>query len=97
MPAITVLEQQILQSFDQLSPQARRQAIKRMLPSAAHLESAIERNRPRMEAIAPQRGLAWNALTEDEKTQFIDQILHEQDDVDECRLILKMTSSSSRR
>ena len=77
MPAITVLEQQILQSFDQLSPQARRQAIKRMLPSAAHLESAIERNRPRIEALAKQRGLDWDALTEDQKEQLVDQLLHE--------------------
>ena len=77
MPAITVLEDQILQSLDQLSPQARRQAIKRLLPSAAYLERAIERNRPRMEAIARQHGLDWNALTEDQKAQLIDKILHE--------------------
>ena len=77
MPAITVLEDQILQSLDQLSPQARRQAIKRLLPSAAYLERAIERNRPHMEALAKQRGLDWNTLTEDQKTQLIDQILHE--------------------
>lgn len=77
MPAITVLEYQILQSLDQLSLQARRQAIKRLLPSAAYLEQAIERNRPRMEAVAKQRGRDWNALTEDQKAQLVDQMLHE--------------------
>ena len=77
MAAITVLEYQILQSLDQLSPQARRQAIKRLLPSAAYLERAIERNHPRMEALAKQRGLDWNALTEDQKAQLVDQMLHE--------------------
>lgn len=77
MPTIDILEEQILQSLDQLSPQARRQAIKRLLPSAAYLERAIERNRPRMEALAKQRGLDWNALTEDQKEQLVDQILHE--------------------
>ena len=77
MPTNTVIENQILQSLDQLSPQARRQAIQRLLPSAAYLERAIERNRPRMEALAKQRGLDWNALTEDQKEQLIDQLLHE--------------------
>jgi hypothetical protein len=77
MPTIDVLEEQILQSLDQLSPQGRRQAIMRLLPSAAYLERAIERNRPRMEALAKQRGLDWNALTEDQKEQLVDRILHE--------------------
>lgn len=77
MPAITVLEDKILQLLDQLSPQARRQAIKRLLPSAAYMERAIERNRPRIEALAKQRELDWDALTEDQKEQLIDQILHE--------------------
>jgi hypothetical protein len=77
MPTIAVLEDQILQSLDQLSPQARRQAIKRLLPSAGYLERAVERNRPRIEALAKQRGLDWNALTEDQKEQLVDQILHD--------------------
>ena len=77
MPTIAVHEDQLLQSLDQLSPQARRQAIKRLLPSASYLERAVERNRPRIEALAKQRGLDWNALTEDQKEQLVDQILHE--------------------
>ena len=77
MPTIAVLEEQILQSLDQLSPQARRQAIHRLLPSAAYLERKIERNHPRIEALAKQRGLDWDALTEDQKEQLVDQLLHE--------------------
>jgi hypothetical protein len=78
MPKIDVLEDQILQSLDQLSPQGRRQALKRLLPAAAYLERAIERNRPRIEALARQCGLEWNALTEEQKEQLVDAILHEQ-------------------
>ncbi len=77
MPTIAVPEAEILQSLDQLSPQARWQAIQRLLPSAAYLERAIERNRPRMEALAKQRGLDWSALAEDQKEQLVDQLLHE--------------------
>lgn len=77
MPTIDVLDDKILQTLDQLSPQARRQALRRLLPTAAYLERAVERNRPRIEALARQRGLDWNALTEERREQLIDELLHE--------------------
>lgn len=77
MPTIDVLEDTILQALDQLSPQARRQALRRLLPTAAYLERAVERNRPRIEALARQRGLDWNALTEERREQLVDELLHE--------------------
>ena len=77
MPTIAIDEDQLLRSLDQLSPQARRQAIQLLLPSAAYLERAVARNRPRIEALAKQRGLDWNALTEDQKEQLVYQVLHE--------------------
>jgi hypothetical protein len=30
-----------------------------------------------MEALAKQRGLDWSALTEEQKEQLVDQVLHE--------------------
>lgn len=77
MPSLNVRENEIVQSLDQLSPQARREALKRLLPTAAYLERAIERNRPRIEALARQRGLDWNALTDDQKEQLVDELLHQ--------------------
>ncbi len=77
MPTIDVLEDKILQSLDQLSPQARRRALRRLLPTAAYMERAVERNRPRIEALARQRGLDWNALTEERREQLVDELLHE--------------------
>lgn len=77
MPKIDVLEDEIVQSLDQLSPHGRRQALKRLLPTAAYLERAIERNRPRIEALAQQRGLQWNLLSEKQKEQLVDELLHE--------------------
>ena len=76
MPTIDIPEETILQSLDLLSPQARRQALRRLLPSAAYLERAVERNRPRIEALARERGLDWNALTEERREQLIDELLH---------------------
>ncbi|MBI1899597.1 MAG: hypothetical protein HYS13_00605 [Planctomycetia bacterium] len=77
MPQIEVPEEQILRSLDQLSPQARQEALRRLLPSADYLERAVERNRPRLESLARQRGLDWNAMSEEQRERFIDEVLHE--------------------
>lgn len=77
MPKIEVAEEQILQLLDQLSPKARQEAVRRLLPTAAYLNQAMQRNRPRIEALARERGLDWNVLTEKERERLIDEILHE--------------------
>ena len=77
MPKIDVPEKQILDSLDQLSPQARRDALRRLLPTSTYLERAVERNRPRIEAIARQRGLSWESLSEERRENLVDEILHE--------------------
>ncbi len=70
-------ELQILDSLDQLSPAARREAVRRLLPSAEYLDRAIERNRPRIEALARERGLDWNVLNDEQREQLVDDLLHE--------------------
>jgi hypothetical protein len=77
MPQIEVAEEQILKSLDQLSPTGRREALRRLLPWADYLDRAVERNRPRVEALARQRGLDWNTLSEEQRERFIDEIMHE--------------------
>lgn len=77
MPKIEVPEEQIVQSLEQLSPKARKEALRRLLTTPAYLEQAVESNRPKIEALARQRGLDWNSLTEDAREALIDEILHE--------------------
>ena len=77
MPKIDVAEEQILDSLAELSPKSRREAFRRLLPNAEYIERAIERNSPRIRRIAKERGLEWDALKEDERQQFVDQLLHE--------------------
>jgi hypothetical protein len=77
MATVTNAEEQILKSLDELSPEARREAIRRLLPSAGWLEREVERNQSRIEALARQRGLEWSELTEEEREHLIDELLHE--------------------
>lgn len=77
MPKIDVPEDQILASLDQLSPQARHEAIRRLIPGASYLERAIERNRARIDEIARERGLDWQSLSDEQRERLVDDILHE--------------------
>jgi len=77
MPKIDIPEEQIIQSLDDLSPKARRDALRRLLPKAGYLERALERNRPRVEAVARDRGLDWDSLSEEQREKLVDEILHE--------------------
>ena len=77
MPQIEVPEQQILQSLDQLSPQGRREAIQRLLPGSKFLDQMIERMRPRIDALARDRGLDWNRMSDEARERLVDELLHE--------------------
>ena len=77
MPKIDVPEDQILKSLDQLSPNARREALRRLLQTVEYLDRAIDRNRSRIETLARERGLDWESLTEEQRENLVDQILHQ--------------------
>ena len=77
MPKIDVSEEQILESLRQLSPNARQEALRRLIASSAFWDDVVERNRPRIEAVARARGLDWNSLTEDQRERLVDELLHE--------------------
>ena len=77
MPKIDIPEDELVQALDQLSPIARRQALRRLLSSAAYLERAVESNRTKIEALAQERGLDWKCLSEDQREKLVDEILHE--------------------
>ena len=67
----------ILRAIDDLSPAGRRAAIRRLLPSTEWLAGVIAENRPRIEAVARARGLDWVALSDEQREQLVDDILHD--------------------
>lgn len=77
MPKIDVPEEQILELLDELSPRARKEALRRLLATPGYLERAVERNRPRIESLARERGLDWDSLTDAQREALIDEVLHE--------------------
>ena len=77
MPKIDVPEEQIVELLDQLSPKARKEALRRLLPTPPFLERALQRNRPRIEALARQRGLVWDTMSDEQREALLDEVLHE--------------------
>ena len=77
MPQIDAPDQRILETLDQLSPQGRREAIRRLLPGAQILDRAIARLRPQIEALTRERGLDWAKLSDEERESVVDELLHD--------------------
>ncbi len=77
MPQIEVNEEQIVRALDQLSPTARRTALAKLIRGYDALDRLIERNRDRIEAVCRERGVEFARLTEEEREQLIDDLLHQ--------------------
>jgi hypothetical protein len=76
-PPIDVSEQQLLDALDRLSPQGRREAVRRLIAGASLLDRTIETLHPRIAEVAKQRGLDWAKLSDEERERLVDDILHE--------------------
>jgi len=77
MPQIDVSEQQILDALDRLSPEGRREAVRRLVAGASTLDRIIGTLQPRIAEVARQRGLNWATLSDEERERLVDDILHE--------------------
>jgi hypothetical protein len=77
MPLIDANDQQILDSLDRLSPRGRREAVLRLVTGVSMIDRTVERLRPRLVAVAKQRGLDWTRLSDEERERLVDDVLHE--------------------
>jgi hypothetical protein len=77
MPQIEVSEQQIVDALDRLSPQGRREAVRRLIAGASALDRTVDALQPRLAEIARERGLDWAKLSDEERERLVDEILHE--------------------
>ncbi len=71
-------EEQILEALSQLSPQGRRKVLRKLIGDLEELDRIVERNQEKLRAICQERGLDFSSLSEEEREELIDQILHEE-------------------
>lgn len=77
MPTIDVNDEQILRCLDQLSPEGKQAALRKLLGGLNRFDRLIEQNREKLEALCRSRGVDFSKLTENQREQFVDEILHE--------------------
>lgn len=80
MPTLTLTDSQVLQLVKQLPQEQQIEVFKFLLSQNwanwVYLSSDSEQ---RVRKVASERSQDWDAMTEDEREQFIDEVLHEKD------------------
>ena len=75
---LEVPESQVLELVAQLSPEAKQSVLRALIPRLDQLEALVDYGTQRARALCAERGLDWNSLTEDERQQLVDELLHKE-------------------
>ena len=74
---LEIPESQVVDWVRQLSPAAKQSVLRTLIPRLDEFENLVDYGDRRMRAICTERGLDWDSLSEDERQQLIDELLHE--------------------
>ena len=74
---LEIPESQVIEWVRQLSPKAKRLALKALIPRLDELETLVDYGSQRMRSLCAERGLEWDSLTEDGRQRLVDELLHE--------------------
>ncbi|MFN4851095.1 hypothetical protein [Microcystis sp.] len=78
MPNLTLSNEQVIDLFKQL-PEAQQKEVYKILILSQwrQLEPVFNEGAERARIVAKERGRDWDTMTEDEREEFIDEIVHE--------------------
>ena len=74
---LTVPESQVIEWVRQLSPEAKLDVLRILVPKLDELEALVSYGSQRMRDLAATRGIDWDGLTESEREHLVDELLHE--------------------
>jgi len=78
MVTLTLSDQQIVDLVKQLPPMAKQTVLDVLLAEReAWWDMTLAKGEEKLRKLARQRGLDWNKMSEDERDNFIDDLLHE--------------------
>ncbi|PKO23463.1 MAG: hypothetical protein CVU38_03925 [Chloroflexi bacterium HGW-Chloroflexi-1] len=79
MPTVSldIPEAQMIAWVRQLSPRGKRTVLKTLIPQLDEFEALVDYGEQQMRDLCARRGLNWGQLTEDERQQLVDRLLHE--------------------
>ena len=78
MPNLTLSNEQVIDLFKQLPEAQQREVYKILILSQwRQLEPVFNEGAERARIVAKERRYDWDTMTEDEREEFIDKIVHE--------------------
>ena len=77
MITLQVSESQVIQWVRQLSPGGKRAVLKSLIPDMDEWEGLVEYGDQRVRALCAEREVNWDSLSDGERQQWVDQLLHE--------------------
>ena len=73
---LEVPESQVVEWVEQLSPEAKQSILRALIPRLDQLEALVDYGSQRARALCAERGLDWDGMTEEERQQLVDELLH---------------------
>jgi hypothetical protein len=74
---LEVPEAQIVRWVRQLSPAAKHNVLKILVPRLDEVESLVDYGEQQIRELSARRGLNWDRLPESERERLVDTLLHE--------------------
>ena len=74
---LPVSEDQVIALARQLKPDAKRGLLQNLIPEMDTLDSLVDYGNERIRVIAASRGMNWDQLSEVERMDLLDAIVHE--------------------
>ncbi len=74
---LEIPESQVVDWVRQLSPTAKQLVLMTLIPRLDEFENLVDYGDRRMRALCAERDLDWDSLSEDERQQLIDELVHE--------------------
>ena len=75
--SLEIPESQIVAWVKQLSPTAKRAILQSLIPDLDQFEALVDYGSQRIHELSAERGLDWDTLSEEDRQQFVDTLLHE--------------------
>jgi len=73
---LEISEAQVVEWVQQLSPEAKQDVLRALIPRLDAFEALVDYGEERMHALVRERGLDWDSMSEQERERIIDELLH---------------------
>lgn len=74
---IEIPESQLVGWVRKLSPTAKQELLKALVPELDRWEASVAYGEERIRTLCAERGIEWDTLTEEQRERMVDTLLHE--------------------